>query len=132
MIVVDSSAILAIALAEGEAQRFSDVVASEEFAFGWPTVLETNMVLFGRSGLTNAFMTDFLSYEKARPIAFGRDHYATALEAFEKFGKGRHPAQLNYGDCMAYAVARELDAPLLFKGGDFAQTDVKVHPASAF
>lgn len=132
MIVVDSSAILAIALAEVEAQRFSEVVASEDFAFGWPTLLETKMVLSSRSGAVQSFVADLLNYEKARPIAFDKEHYAAALHAFETFGTGRHPARLNYGDCMAYAVARELDAPLLFKGGDFALTDVMVHPASVF
>ncbi|MEQ1929664.1 MAG: type II toxin-antitoxin system VapC family toxin [Parvularculaceae bacterium] len=131
MIVVDSSAILAIALAEVEAPHFSQVLAAEEYAFGWPTILETNMVLFGRSATMQSFITDFLAYQSARPVAFSQQHYAIAIHAFEKYGKGRHPAQLNFGDCMAYAVAVEMDAPLLFKSGDFARTDVKVHPASA-
>jgi ribonuclease VapC len=48
------------------------------------------------------------------------------VRGFERFGKGRHPAGLNFGDCFAYALARSLDAPLLFKGGNFAKTDVKV------
>ncbi len=55
---------------------------------------------------------------------------AIALHAFERSGKGRHPAALNFGDCLSYAVARHLDVPLLFKGGDFGLTDIVPHPAS--
>jgi len=54
-----------------------------------------------------------------------------ARRAFRKYGKGRHPASLNFGDCFSYALARALDEPLLFKGNDFPQTDVKRHPATS-
>jgi ribonuclease VapC len=53
-----------------------------------------------------------------------------ARRAFQKYGKGRHPAGLNFGDCFSYALARALDEPLLFKGNDFPQTDIECHPAS--
>jgi ribonuclease VapC len=58
-------------------------------------------------------------------VAFDAGHIAAAREGFRRFGKGRHRAGLNFGDCCAYALARTLDAPLLFKGDDFALTDVR-------
>ncbi|MGN7998143.1 type II toxin-antitoxin system VapC family toxin [Sphingomonas sp. 22176] len=57
-------------------------------------------------------------------VPFGEDHLQVAADAFERFGKGRHLARLNYGDCMAYAVAALADCPLLFKGDDFSHTDM--------
>ncbi len=72
-----------------------------------------------------------VTLDNAVMISFGADHFGWAELGFDRFGKGGgHPAHLNFGDCMAYAVAKALDAPLLFKGGDFAKTDVRVHPAS--
>ena len=68
----------------------------------------------------------FLSRPTVRVVAFGLEHYRLAAAAFDRYGKGRgHPAQLNFGDCMAYAVAKARDVPLLYKGDDFAQTDVR-------
>ncbi|MBS1677834.1 MAG: type II toxin-antitoxin system VapC family toxin [Actinobacteria bacterium] len=58
-------------------------------------------------------------------ISFGRSHWETAADAFIRFGKGRHPAALNYGDCMTYATARIAEKPLLFTGDDCAQTDIE-------
>ena len=63
-------------------------------------------------------------------VAFDGAVEPYAVQAFDLFGKGRHPARLNFGDCMAYAVAKHLDLPLLFKGGDFGKTDIAIHPAS--
>ena len=64
-------------------------------------------------------------------LPFDRKHYAAAEAAFDRYGKGRHPAGLNMGDCFAYAVAAVSRAPFLFKGGDFGRTDILRHPASA-
>jgi len=64
------------------------------------------------------------------PVAFDGALERIAAEAFSMFGKGRHPAKLNFGDCMAYAVAKARDLPLLFKGGDFGLTDVRIHEVS--
>ncbi|WP_226951165.1 type II toxin-antitoxin system VapC family toxin [Rhizobium terrae] len=63
--------------------------------------------------------------------AFGERHFYAAEKAFEAFGKGRHPAGLNMGDCFSYAVAAIAKAPLPFKGQDFGQTDLKLHPSSS-
>lgn len=64
-------------------------------------------------------------------VVFDEKHYRAAEDAFERFGRGRHPAALNMGDCFSYAVAAIAKAPLLFKGHDFGQTDLKLHPASS-
>jgi ribonuclease VapC len=62
---------------------------------------------------------------------FDEKHYRAGESAFERFGRGRHPAALNMGDCFSYAAATIAKAPLLFKGHDFGRTDLKVHPASS-
>lgn len=67
-----------------------------------------------------------MDYADIETIAWTKEMSDIAFDAFFRFGKGNHPAKLNFGDCMAYALAKSLDAPLLFKGGDFAQTDVRV------
>ena len=132
MIAVDTSVILAMALGEPEAERFISLVGQEALAIGWPTLLEARMVLTGR-GFPNAsdIVDQFVRLPNVTAIAFDEKHYREAERAFERFGKGRHPAALNMGDCFTYAVAAVAKAPLLFKGQDFGETDVKCHPASA-
>lgn len=132
MIVIDTSVILAMSLGEAEADRFHAIVTRDEIAISWPTLLETRMVLSGR-GFPNAaeIIRQLIDLPNLSATAFGQSHYDAAEKAFNRFGKGRHPAGLNYGDCFSYAVSKVLDAPLLFKGGDFSQTDVKIHSASA-
>lgn len=90
------------------------------------------MVLTGK-GFPNAkaIIAQLVELPKVTTVAFGERHYHVAELAFEQFGKGRHPAALNMGDCFAYAVSKVARAPLLFKGGDFGQTDIERHPASA-
>jgi ribonuclease VapC len=66
-----------------------------------------------------------LAQARAEVVPFTAEHAALALEGWRRFGKGRHPAGLNLGDCFAYALAKARGEPLLFKGNDFAQTDVK-------
>ena len=72
-----------------------------------------------------------LAGSKVEVVAFTAEHAALAREGWRRFGKGRHPAGLNLGDCFAYALARARNEPLLFKGDDFAQTDVKVADVKA-
>lgn len=132
MIALDTSVILAIALDEPEADRFRSLVGREALVIGWPTLLEARMVLTGR-GFSNAkaIVAQLAELPKVTAVAFGERHYHAAESAFEHFGKGRHPAALNMGDCFAYAVASVAKAPLLFKGADFARTDIACHPGSA-
>jgi len=132
MIALDTSVILAMALDEPEAEPFQAIVARNPITVGWPTLLETRMVLTGK-GFSNAaaIVAQFARLPNVSAVAFGEDHYRAAGDAFDRYGKGRHPAALNMGDCLSYAVAAIAKAPLLFKGQDFGQTDIRRHPASA-
>lgn len=85
------------------------------------------MVLAARLGTEpQALLDRFLRDFEIVPVTFGEPHWREALEAFRRFGKGRHPAGLNFGDCLSYAVARLAGHPLLFVGNDFSRTDIEV------
>lgn len=132
MIAVDTSVILAIALDEPEAERFKATLGGEPIVIGWPTLFETRLVLSGKGFLNAAAIVARLAETpNVTTVAFDAKHYHAAEKAFERFGKGRHPASLNMGDCFSYAVATIARAPLLFKGNDFGATDVKCHPAAS-
>lgn len=132
MIVIDTSVILATSLDEPEASLFRSLVSREEILVGWPTLVEARIVLSGRK-FPNAgdILKQLTDLPNVTAVAFGERHYLAAEKGFERFGKGRHPASLNMGDCFSYAVAAVAKAPLLFKGRDFSQTDLKLHPASS-
>ena len=132
-VAVDTSALIAILQGEPEAAQFLDVLdAAKPALVGMPTVFETWIVLRGHEAEAALAALDALCQAaNVAMVAFGQDHLRWAQLAFDRYGKGRHPAALNYGDCMAYAVARHHDAPLLYKGGDFGRTDVTTHSASA-
>jgi ribonuclease VapC len=126
VIAIDTSAIAAIALREREARVFAEIIGSEDCIIGWPTVLESHMVLKSiplRRGLDVLDMV--LTAPRLRVLAFDQRLFANAREAFDRFGRGYHRAKLNFGDCMSYAVAKFHDVPLLFKGDDFPLTDVR-------
>lgn len=92
---------------------------------GAPTLVETAMVLETRLGPSAGALLDrFLQSFGVRVIPFGEDHWREAADAFRRYGKGRHPAALNLGDCLAYATARLAGRPLLFTGFDFTKTDL--------
>jgi ribonuclease VapC len=126
VIALDSSAIVAIALQEPEASSFALLIARHDCVVGRPTVLESHMVLRDRSGADGVAVLDrLLAHRTMRVIDFDQRHLAIARSAFDVFGKGQgHPAQLNFGDCMSYAVAKAHGVPLLFKGDDFSKTDI--------
>ena len=127
MIALDASAIVAIAMEEPEEEVFDRIISWREAIVGVPTLFEARLVLAGRMpGFAAAFMEGFVSVRDVRAVDFTMDMYREAVGALERFGKGRgHPAQLNFGDCMAYAVAKVYDLPLLYKGDDFARTDIR-------
>lgn len=127
---VDSSVLVAILNREAEGSAFAAVLARSPVFIGWPTVLETRLWITKHAPALGDWLNAFITRDITTAVAFGLEHERLASEAFERFGKGRHPAALNYGDCMAYAIARSADAPLLFKGSDFGQTGLQVHPAS--
>ena len=131
--VLDSSAVVAILLREREGSAFVKALASAGTAIiGAPSLLEVQMVLLREYPDTvEAELERFLSAFDVTLLPFGPDEYRNAAEAFRRYGRGRHPARLNFGDCMAYAVSKATGEPLLFKGADFAKTDVTRHPASA-
>jgi ribonuclease VapC len=132
MIAVDTSVIIAIAANEAEAEVFRPLIGRQPVIIGWPTLLEARMVLTGKGFASAAKMIERLAVTpNVTTIAFDEKHYRAAEDAFERYGRGRHLAALNMGDCFSYAVAAIARAPLLFKGHDFGQTDLKIHPASS-
>ena len=125
-VVIDTSAIVAIVTGEDHADDLLRMLGTSRRLVGSPTLLEAAMVLIGRKQLQIEDLTSFLSRIQATIVNFDHHHAEIAIQAFERYGRGRHPAGLNYGDCMSYAVAKKANAPLLFVGNDFSQTDIQV------
>lgn len=125
--IVDSSALIAILFKEAEASAFASAMRdAPSRAVAAPTVVETGLVAEGRTGpAMGAELDDLLDALAAEIVPFTAEHAALARDAWRRYGKGRHPAGLNLGDCFAYALAKARNEPLLFKGDDFTQTDVK-------
>lgn len=125
--ILDSSAIIAILFGEEEAARFAaSMNNADELVMAAPSFLETALVSEGRVGAEMGRRLDeLLKASGAQIIPFTAEHAALARDAWRRYGKGRHPAALNLGDCFAYALAKSRNQPLLFKGDDFAHTDVK-------
>jgi ribonuclease VapC len=125
-LILDSSAVVTMLIEEEGWRRVSEAVeAAEVVGIGAPTLVETDMVMLGRFDLRGSgLVAQFLEENHVIVIPFGREHRHLAAEAFVLYGKGRHPARLNYGDCMTYASAHIANQPLLFTGKDFAKTDL--------
>ena len=124
--VVDTSALVAIFQDEVEATHFIDSIDSAEKAVvSTVTVVETMAVLCGtRIGATRNQVDRLLEKLGLATEPVDRDQQVLAVDALLRFGKGRHPARLDLGDCFAYALAKARDAPLLFKGENFSKTDI--------
>jgi ribonuclease VapC len=127
LIVVDSSALIAIYFNEPEKASFALAVVSVDVpCIGAPNFLEASMVAETRHGEAGCRELDRIAANLGLEIVpFDASHIQGARDAFRRFGKGRHRASLNFGDCCAYALAKLRDVPLLFKGNDFALTDLK-------
>ena len=125
--ILDSSVIVAITLREaGHEELVSKLRSADSLGIGAPSLTEAGMVLSSRLGVEpQALLDRFLRDFGVVPVAFGEQHWREALEAFRRFGKGRHPAGLNFGDCLSYATAKLADHPLLFVGDDFPKTDIE-------
>jgi ribonuclease VapC len=125
--VIDTSAIVAIAHNEPEAISFEQRIADDPVRLiSAATVLEAAMVLETRLGEAGGSELDlWLHRAGVEIIAVDAEHADQARRAWRRYGKGRHPAGLNFGDCFSYAVAALAGEPLLFKGDDFARTDIK-------
>lgn len=127
MIVVDTSALIAILIDEPERRSLVDAIVD----YGEPCIsaasyLEASMVIEAYSGVQGGRdIDDFIEDVGIRIIPVDQAQARIAREAFRRFGKGRHRARLNFGDCFVYALAKTLDAPILFKGNDFSLTDLK-------
>ncbi len=127
--VIDTSALVAIFLAEPERQRFLDaIVAAETRLISAASVLETGIVLEARRGNAAGREFDlFVVRVNLQIVPVDAEQADLARSAWRRYGKGRHPAALNFGDCFAYALAKSSSEPLLTKGTDFALTDIAVH-----
>ena len=125
--IVDTSALLAILQAEPESRRIAEAIES----VSQPTIsvvsfVEASIVLDARHGAEGRDRLDRVIRESRMEIApVDLEQAQLAREAFRDFGKGRHPARLNFGDCFVYALARQRGEPLLFKGDDFTRTDIR-------
>lgn len=126
--ILDSSAILAVIFEEEGHERVVDTIGDAKVVgVGAPTLFETTMVATARFGLHGrALVAQFMERWSVVVTAFDERHSLLALDAFVRYGKGRHPARLNFGDCMTYATSRLSGMPVLFTGNDFSQTDVAV------
>lgn len=125
--IVDSSAIVAILLQEPGCEPLLDQLAGSEDppGVGAPTLVETGIVLAARLGVPGkTLLARFVQESDLRVISFTPDHWPVAVGAYLRYGKGRHPAALNFGDCLTYAVSRVASEPLLCLGNDFARTDL--------
>jgi ribonuclease VapC len=127
-VIIDSSAIVAIFLREKGSERLLDELeAADVVRVGAPTLVETAMVLTSRLGDEGRTMLLSLLQEvNVDVLSFGDAHWRIAQSAFVRYGKGRHPAALNFGDCLTYATAYVAGEPLLCVGDDFAQTDLEL------
>ena len=124
--IVDTSALVAVLFAEPDAERYAQAISDAEHCrMSAANFLEAAMVVEGRGDSGSA--DDLDRFVERAPIELEpvtADHAQRARRAWRRFGKGNHPAGLNFGDCFAYALAEATREPLLFKGEDFARTDV--------
>jgi len=124
--VIDTSALLAIVFNEPDAEHFELALATDPVRLiSASSVLEAAIVIEARLGEAGGRELDeLLSTAQVTIMPFTTEHAAIARQAYRTYGKGRHPAGLNYGDCFSYALAKTSSEALLFKGDDFSQTDI--------
>ncbi len=126
MIAADTSALVAVVLGEPDAERLLAALQSDAVTISAVSLTEASIVAEARQGLDAGRDLELLVAGVVdRVVAVDETHARAAVRAWRRFGKGRHPAGLNYGDCFAYATASLADLPLLFKGDEFAQTDLR-------
>jgi ribonuclease VapC len=128
--IIDTSALVALLDQESEAERIALALASSsERILSAANLVEIGIVMQARRGDDGVRDLDLLLAKlKVDIAAVTADHADIARKAFRRYGRGRHAANLNFGDCFAYALAKEKSVPLLFKGDDFGRTDVLVAP----
>jgi ribonuclease VapC len=130
--LLDTSAIVAILQDEPERRKFNEAIeGAESRSLSTASFVECSMILESRYGADGIRDLDlFIAKAQVSLVPVDEEQADLARRAFRKYGKGRHPAGLNFGDCFSYALSQALDEALLFKGNDFSQTDVECHKAS--
>lgn len=128
--IVDSSALVALLMDESSARRVeSALAAADRIGISAATLVEATIVLSSRMGRdARPVLARLMRLLDAEVVPFDEGQYEYAVDGWLRFGKGRHKAALDLGDCLSYAAARYLDQPLLCVGDDFAQTDVAIVP----
>ncbi len=124
--VIDTSALVAILQNEPDRRAFNEAIeAAESRSISTASLVEASIIIESRYGPDGTRSLDlFVSKSEISLVPVDSDQAYLARNAFRQYGKGRHPAGLNFGDCFSYALAKALDEPLLFKGDDFTQTDI--------
>lgn len=123
--IVDSSALVAIVLREPGWETVVDTLSSGPAGAGTPTLAEAGVVLTAKLGPRGRSLLGRVVQEaRIAVVPFTDEHWPLAIDAYARFGKGRHAASLNFGDCLTYAVARLASQPLLYVGEDFSRTDL--------
>ena len=125
--VIDSSVLISILLGEAETIAFSRAVAGDpKRLVSVFSVLETSIVIEAKKGEAGGRELDLLLHRaQIQPVSLNEEQMELARRAWRKYGKGRHPAGLNIGDCCSYALSKHSGEPLLYKGADFIQTDIE-------
>jgi ribonuclease VapC len=125
-VILDTSSVLAILRDEEDGPTFAEKIREADVCrMSAPTFVELSMVLESTAGDTGILACDtFFRENEIRVEPFTEEHALAARHGFSSYGKGRHPAGLNMGDCFCYALAKVTGEPLLFKGNDFRKTDV--------
>jgi ribonuclease VapC len=124
--IIDSSALIAILLKEPDhAVMLERLTSATWLGVGAPTMVETSLVLCSRLGPAGkSLLARFVDEAGIEIVAFTAEHWTAAADAFNRYGKGRNPAGLSFGDCLTYAVSKVTSEPLLCKGNDFPATDL--------
>jgi ribonuclease VapC len=126
-VIIDTSAIVAVLFREPDWQDIVTVLAdAEALAVGAPTLAETTIVVGTRLGFHRPHVPRFVQTFGVSVVSFAGEHWLEAGAAYRRYGRGRHPAKLNFGDCLTYAAAKLSQGPLLCKGRDFVQTDLDI------
>jgi ribonuclease VapC len=124
-VIVDSSALVAIVLREPGWEALAEKLSTSPAGTGAPTLAEAGIVLTAKLGPRGrSLLARVVQEARVAVIPFTDEHWPIAIDAYARFGKGRHAAGLNFGDCLTYATARLANQPLIYVGEDFAKTDL--------
>ena len=128
MTVADSSALMAVLRAEPDAERYADALQRlDPLHISAGTLIEVGTVVLHKRGERRLpELYELVEFSQIEVVPLSEAHARIAIDAYRRYGKcTQHPAQLNFGDCFSYALAKALDQPLLFKGNDFTKTDIR-------